>query len=106
MSDNRIEAELAELAKLERNWNSYGALPITEYAMSEARRLLAGCTPEQRATCTLVPRSGGGIELTWDGERLAYLIPAASGGLWEVDIELPRAPDLGIFLGMMQSWPH
>lgn len=105
MSDNRIETQLAELAKLEPNWNSYGSEPITEYAIVEARRLLGRLPKADQDSCWIVPDTDGGLRLEWRSPTVSeftYFIPPAEGDTWEAYMETVTAPDLGALLEMVR----
>lgn len=105
MSNDLINARLAELASLERNWNSYGAKPITGFAMDEARRLLSHLPEADQNSCWIVPANDGGLRLEWTwpaGGSFTYCIPPAGGETWESYMETVTAPDLGVLLEMVR----
>ncbi len=60
-----IESKLDELAKLEKNWDSYNGDPIGKGALGVARlvaKAMAGFTIDEP---NIVPTSNGGISLEW-----------------------------------------
>ena len=85
-----LERSLQTLDRLSRllpNWDSYGALPLTERALATARRLLGetaskmgGLAPRDGMPDHIVPLVYGGILLEWEkcgnGDELAVDIGA------------------------------
>ncbi len=78
---------LRRLSKLLPNWDSYGALPLTERALATARRLLGDIASEMAGVAVLdgmpyhiAPLVDGGILLEWEthgnGDELAVDIGA------------------------------
>lgn len=68
----RAFARLSELARLEHNWDTYGAVPIASTAVQQARQFLLGVNDRLVqlrkslvAPHTVVPLSNGGIQLEW-----------------------------------------
>ena len=53
---------LTEFAKLEDNWDSYGAIPITNGALEKAKYFLSGLF--------VCPTSGGGISISLGDEEI------------------------------------
>ena len=67
-------ARLDELAKLERDWDSYGALPLTSTALDHAAEILRNAAKrfgehlsERVAPYTVMPIADGGVSLEWRG---------------------------------------
>src|SRR5215213_2401838 len=67
---------LDELSKLERDWDTYGALPLTPTALSVAEAIMrkvvkASEKPlgERVAPYTIMPIADGGVSLEWRGPR-------------------------------------
>jgi hypothetical protein len=65
---------LDELSKLERDWDSYGALPLTSTALARADAtmrktvdLLGPTLGERVAPYTLMPIADGGVSIEWRG---------------------------------------
>jgi hypothetical protein len=65
---------LDELSKLERDWDSYGALPLTSTALARADALMRAVVDllgarlgEKVAPYTLMPIADGGISVEWRG---------------------------------------
>jgi hypothetical protein len=65
------EKKLADLAKLEANWDSYGGKTIDPRCIESARKGLQHC-PEGMPKVRVVPCSDGGVQLEWskDGREL------------------------------------
>lgn len=105
-----IVRELEELITLPRNWNSYGAAPVTITAIDAALRLLSavGWT---RPLPTVSPTQAGGVQFEWGGDEegveiefgrdgtMIALIDAA-GGMEERRLTGPSDP----FLAKALSW--
>ena len=76
-----VEARLQSFAALSEDWDSYGALPIRQEALEEARRVLATLYaqyPDRKPQ--VVPMNGGGVLIEWgDGNRALELEFDASG---------------------------
>ena len=66
----------AELGALEPGWDSYCGKPIDRRAIAAMKALLA-------ETPTVVPRSGGGLDLEWSD----YCLSITADGRNEVDTE-------------------
>jgi hypothetical protein len=65
---------LDKLSKLERDWDSYGALPLTPTALAQADAImrkavdLFGVTLDEGvAPYTLMPIADGGVSIEWRG---------------------------------------
>jgi hypothetical protein len=65
---------LDELAKLERDWDSYGALPLTSTALIQADALMRKIAKRYGPTLgdgaapyTLMPIADGGVSIEWRG---------------------------------------
>ena len=68
----RSYQRLAELAALQEDWDSYGALPISEKALDGARRLLSRVCRELPSAAdaspfALAPLANGGVQIEWRG---------------------------------------
>lgn len=79
--------EIAELAKLQPNWDSYGAVPVARDAVVRTLRLFEdlqwrGPLP------TVLPTSLGGIHLAWGGDSNAVEIEIPASGPIEVLIDI------------------
>ena len=64
---------LAEVARLEEDWDSYGGLPPTPDAIRAARRLLTRLLPQNGSTPghgvgpnAVLPFPNGGVQLIWE----------------------------------------
>ena len=71
----RVLAGLDRLARLPADWDSYGADPPTDAAVSHGRRLVEVLTPLLVAQAghrgdpwAVAARVDGGIQIEWDGE--------------------------------------
>lgn len=58
------EATLQELSRLKKDWDGYGALPITPDSCAHAQRFLAATAPEMTAP-EITPTSNGTITFEW-----------------------------------------
>src|SRR5215207_7158129 len=65
---------LDELEKLERDWDGYGALPLTSTAMAladavmrKAVKQLEALLGERVAPYTIMPIADGGVSIEWRG---------------------------------------
>ena len=74
---------MAELLELPENWNSYGARPIDPAALAWALELLGSTMNPETPAPTLVPTSGGGVELEWHTRG--------------IDLEVHAVPPRGIY---------
>ena len=63
----KAEKTLNRIAKLESNWDGYGAGPISPAVIREARELIATIAEHIDQTPTIVPTSRGAIQLEWHG---------------------------------------
>jgi hypothetical protein len=66
-------ALLQEMAKLKKDWDGYGAIPITPDSCSHARRFLAA-TPQGMTTPEITPTSNGTITFEWESSQGNALI--------------------------------
>src|SRR5205809_218902 len=64
-SFEEVEEQLCELLTLERNWDSYGALPIDPANVAAARRLLKRLEPWRPVPPYVVPTVGGAVQFEW-----------------------------------------
>ena len=72
-----VENRLTHLASLRDDWNSYGARPITEEAIRQARELLkamADSTPGDVPIPFIAPLPSGGLQIEWSGPSGSELI--------------------------------
>lgn len=91
---------LNELARLARNWDSYGAEPVSQAAISKAgaflaavRRLLGARCGERIRPYSIAPVADGGVQLEW----------RSSGA--KLEVEVGPEGDLG-YLWMEGAEPH
>ena len=59
------EKTLNRFARLESNWDGYGAAPINPAVIREARELIATIADHIAEAPTIVPTSRGAIQLEW-----------------------------------------
>ena len=78
---------LDELAKLERDWDSYGALPLTSTAlaladgmMRKSVKQLGSPLGERVAPYTLMPIADGGVSIEWRGSRATLELDIGPSG--------------------------
>ncbi len=76
---------LTEFAAFEEDWDSYGALPISDRAIDSARQLLLRLPRRlgeigDAGPYALAPLASGGIQLEWRGNRRALEIEIDPGG--------------------------
>ncbi len=62
MNEEEILAKIDELAELECNWDSYGAIPLTKEALSAAREAVKVVSPLPHH---VAPTGKGGVQLEW-----------------------------------------
>ena len=67
------QATLQELSKLKKDWDGYGALPITPDSCAHAQRLLAA-TPQGMTAPEITPTSNGTITFEWTSSEGDALI--------------------------------
>jgi len=76
---------LAELGKLEADWDSYGALRLAPRALAAAEAIIdqvVARTGEQGAPRDIMPIADGGVALEWRSPRLELALNACSEGGW------------------------
>jgi len=76
---------LAELARLERDWDSYGGYPPSPRAVSMAKAMverMAGRFDEAGIPREIMPTADGGIQLEWRGTVDELALNAAPDGTW------------------------
>jgi hypothetical protein len=56
---------ISDLKKLEQNWDSYGALPVADGAISSIRVLLSNLEIDDMPTPHVAPLPDGGVGLHW-----------------------------------------
>ena len=105
---------LEGFARLEDNWDGYGALPMNVGKLEAARRFLTGW-PDPLEIPWPVPDTSGGVTLEWDHGRNGLLIsfdpesPATVTYVWDedagVETEGPLADHLDLTLRAMQAPP-
>ncbi len=60
-----IYDRISDLKKLERNWDSYDALPVADGAISSIRVLLSNLDIDDMPTPHIAPLPDGGVGLHW-----------------------------------------
>jgi len=81
----RAMERLAELARLERDWDSYGGYPPSPRAVSMAKAMverMAGRFDEAGIPREIMPTADGGIQLEWRGTVDELALNAAPDGTW------------------------
>lgn len=80
--------EIARLLELEFDWNSYGALPVSEECAQLVLALLADSGLETPPPA-VAPTTVGGIQLSWvrgaDGVELEIYPNGSVGIVWDLD---------------------
>ena len=78
---------LEEISRLEPNWDSYGADPITKTAIERAlellnhlRQLMAGVVGEAYLPLNIAPIADGGVQLEWQHQNRQLEIEIAADG--------------------------
>ncbi len=76
---------LTELSMLQADWDSYGALPISDRAVDRARRFLFELVQEfpeagDISPYTVAPLPHGGVQLEWRGPQKALEIEIDAAG--------------------------
>src|SRR5262245_7709026 len=78
---------LDELSKLERDWDSYGALPLTptalalaEVTMRKAVDIFGVAFGERVAPYTLMPITDGGVSIEWRGPHATLELDIGPSG--------------------------
>ncbi len=61
----RVDQRLAELSKLRRDWDGYGADPITSTVLNFAGAVLESVMTTHSPAPSIVPTHGGGLQLEW-----------------------------------------
>ena len=74
-----------ELMSLGKNWDSYGAYPVTGDAAGSLLSLLLPMLPEAAEPPVLVPTPTGGIQASWDG------------GEHEVEVVIESGQDISVY---------
>lgn len=80
-----IDERLAELAQLEPDWDSYGALPPSPRALSMARAMVERAVErfgERGIPGEVMPIADGAVQLEWRFARLELGLNACTGGGW------------------------
>ena len=105
---------LEGFAKLEDNWDGYGALPTNAGKLEAARRFLTGW-PDALEMPWPVPDTNGGVTLEWDHGRNGLLIgfdpePSATVTyVWDEDADVetegPLADHRDLTMRAMQALP-
>jgi hypothetical protein len=80
---------LAELGRLEPDWDTYGSEPPTKEAIAAARHLieevqrgLQGTEAGLSLPFAVVPLSGGGVQIEWRGENDSIEVEIGPRGEW------------------------
>lgn len=78
---------LDELSKLEHDWDSYGALPMTETALASADAMMRKAVDvhgpafgERVAPYTVTPIPDGGVSIEWRGPRATLELDIGPSG--------------------------
>ena len=74
----RLEAKFDQIAKLEANWDSYGAPPIDDVSIAEARRLVIYGVEYGFPKPFIAPGSDAGVGIEWKtpyGDLYVDIIP-------------------------------
>lgn len=80
------DLRLNELAKLEHNWDSYGAYPIDKYAISCAKHVIKCFEDLGFPEPSVFPSSDGSISLAWGhGEQFEnFTLGISSNGITSI----------------------
>lgn len=77
-----FEIQALRLAKLERNWDSHGGAPVSEFVLDAARELLMKLMRPDWVCPCVVPAPDGSVQLEWHT------------GEWDVEIYLDVDSDV------------
>lgn len=78
-----IESKLSELAKLERNWDSYGADPIGEGAIQAVRIVASVLETLTVIPPQIMPTVNGGLAIEYSRGKMEFSIEFDSDGVFE-----------------------
>lgn len=68
------EGELDRISRLEGNWDSYGAEPVSREALAASRQILKELAATLILPSAIVPSAGGGTSIYFiRGDRTAYI---------------------------------
>ena len=92
-------ADVARLAALPANWDSYGSPPLSETACQNAVQLLASIEYEDFPVPRIVPLSGGGLQIEWQYNRreLGLEIVAGSHEVLFLKVHEDDSAEEGVF---------
>ncbi|MCR5038943.1 MAG: hypothetical protein K6A94_06370 [Bacteroidales bacterium] len=63
--ENKVEAALSELTKLENDWDGYGAPAISRKAIGNCRMVTKSCQQTGNANIDIMPTEYGGVQVKW-----------------------------------------
>lgn len=64
-ASNWIDADLQKLVGLSRNWDGYGADPISRQTLSAMRQMLVRLLPSPATPGSIVPGADGSLQAEW-----------------------------------------
>ena len=78
-------ARLAELGRLETDWDSYGASPVSLRSLTMAERMMLQMVAKfdvRGAPTEVMPIADGGVQMEWRGRTGDLALNAAPDGSW------------------------
>lgn len=84
-----IVGDLNRIARLQRNWDSYGGLPVNRDCIIGALNVLAMVLVDGIPAPIIVPTSGGGVQLEWHRGGADLEIEVQSRQKFHVSFEDP-----------------
>lgn len=86
---NPVAQQIRQLKKLQPNWDSYGAKPISKAAIDLMIDLLAGVSSSNTPPPTLVPSAEGHLQAEWHMKGINLEVEAVDSTHIAVDYEGP-----------------
>jgi hypothetical protein len=74
-----VLTDVARMAALPANWDSYSSPPLSETVRQNAVQLLASIEYEDLPAPRIVPISGGGLQIEWQYNRRELELEIVSG---------------------------
>ena len=75
---------LTHLSKLQQNWDSYGASPVSTQAITFAIQVMNEIMAERTPLPTIVPTADGGVQLEWHLAGIDLEVEVSSEGILSV----------------------
>lgn len=87
-----VAAQFSQIQKLQPNWDSYGAMPITRRAVDAMIELLGSVMNPNAPAPTLVPSARGHLQAEWHMKGIDLEVEAIDPTHIEVDYRGPGGP--------------